>query len=127
MLIAAIPALGFKAAIWIARIHGLTLAALSIPLLWIASGFATIVCVAIANLFVMPQFREGEQVKMWTLPFARWWFMCRLNDYASRLFLCHFRGSAVITWFYRLMVGDVKLLLLYLQVVNLEVFCIDFL
>ena len=85
--------------------YGLVLAAVCIPLLWLAAGFALALSTAIAGLLLGPQLQDGAAVRMWSLDFARWWLICKLSGVTNGLFLRHFRGTAVIPWFMRLMVS----------------------
>ena len=106
MLLATVPAFAFRAAVAIAGSYGLLLAAVCIPLLWLAAGFALALCMAVTGLLLRPNLREGVAIKMWSLDFARWWLICRLSSVTNGLFLRHFRGTAIIPWFLRLMASS---------------------
>ena len=54
--------------------------------------------------YMMPAIKPGQVVKMWSSDFARWWLVCRLVETSNAVFMRNFRGTAILTEFYRFLV-----------------------
>lgn len=76
-----------------------------LPLLYLGAGLGLTACTVIANSLLMAGIKQGRPIKLFSPQFLRWWAASRLVDVTNAVFMRHFRGTAILSLYYSLLVS----------------------
>ncbi|KAL2470487.1 4-coumarate--CoA ligase [Abeliophyllum distichum] len=74
------------------------------PLAWILCIFFTSISIAFfGSSFLQPNYALDPEISIWSVEFAKWWALHKVQEVSSKVLAVHLRGTVFINYWFRML------------------------